>query len=106
MFTHVLDVRRAPMSALFAFLIAFRASEVFAVSASPQAGGRADIDARLRELTRKGFAGQVLVAHDALGLTPDPAPSFVKRYAHLSEEIVNAAQTYADEVRKGKFPQR
>ncbi len=50
--------------------------------------------------------GQVLVAHDALGLTPDPAPSFVKRYAHLGEEIVKAAQSYADEVRTGKFPQR
>jgi 3-methyl-2-oxobutanoate hydroxymethyltransferase len=50
--------------------------------------------------------GQVLVAHDALGLTPDPAPSFVKRYAHLGEEIVKAVQSYADEVRTGKFPQR
>lgn len=50
--------------------------------------------------------GQVLVAHDALGLTPDPAPSFVKRYAQLGEEIVKAAQSYAREVRTGKFPER
>jgi 3-methyl-2-oxobutanoate hydroxymethyltransferase len=50
--------------------------------------------------------GQVLVAHDALGLTPDPAPSFVKRYAHLGEEMVKAAQAYAEEVRSGKFPSR
>jgi 3-methyl-2-oxobutanoate hydroxymethyltransferase len=53
-----------------------------------------------------GCDGQVLVAHDALGLTPDPAPSFVKRYAHLGEEIVKAAEAYAREVRGGKFPER
>jgi 3-methyl-2-oxobutanoate hydroxymethyltransferase len=50
--------------------------------------------------------GQVLVAHDALGLTPDPVPSFVKRYAQLGDEIVKAAQAYAQDVRKGQFPQR
>jgi 3-methyl-2-oxobutanoate hydroxymethyltransferase len=50
--------------------------------------------------------GQVLVAHDALGITPDPAPSFVKRFAHLGEQIVKAAESYAGEVRTGKFPTR
>jgi 3-methyl-2-oxobutanoate hydroxymethyltransferase len=50
--------------------------------------------------------GQVLVAHDLLGLTPDPAPSFVQRYANLGTEIVEAAEHFAHDVRKGKFPQR
>ena len=54
---------RVPMSACFAFVIAFRASTVFAVSGSLQAGGRVDIDARVQQMARKGFAGQVLVAH-------------------------------------------
>src|SRR6516225_7982728 len=33
--------------------------------------------------------GQVLVSHDALGLTDNPPP-FAKQYAHLSEEILSA----------------
>jgi 3-methyl-2-oxobutanoate hydroxymethyltransferase len=53
-----------------------------------------------------GCDGQVLVAHDALGLTPDHAPAFVKRYANLGEELVKAAEAYAREVRAGTFPER
>ena len=48
--------------------------------------------------------GQVLVYHDFLGLTTGKAPKFVKRYAALAEEITKAAQTFADDVRKGTFP--
>ena len=48
--------------------------------------------------------GQVLVLHDMLGLTTGKAPKFVKRYANLAEEITRAANTYAEEVRTGKFP--
>src|SRR4030081_1098798 len=51
-----------------------------------------------------GTDGQVLVFHDALGLTTGKAPKFVKRYANLAEEIGNAAQRYAKEVAEGEFP--
>jgi 3-methyl-2-oxobutanoate hydroxymethyltransferase len=51
-----------------------------------------------------GTDGQVLVFHDALGLTTGKAPKFVKRYANLAEEIGNAAQRFAKEVAGGEFP--
>ena len=48
--------------------------------------------------------GQVLVYHDLLGLTEGRAPRFVKRYAHVSEEIRRALTAYAGEVRTGAYP--
>jgi 3-methyl-2-oxobutanoate hydroxymethyltransferase len=48
--------------------------------------------------------GQVLVFHDFIGLTTGKAPKFVKRYANLADEITRAAQSFADDVRKGTFP--
>jgi len=48
--------------------------------------------------------GQVLVSYDALGLFDEFTPPFVKQYARLGELIIEAARTYADEVRAGKFP--
>jgi 3-methyl-2-oxobutanoate hydroxymethyltransferase len=51
-----------------------------------------------------GCDGQVLVYHDLLGLTEGHLPRFVKRYANLSGEIRDALAAYADEVRKGAFP--
>jgi 3-methyl-2-oxobutanoate hydroxymethyltransferase len=48
--------------------------------------------------------GQVLVYHDLLGLTEGRAPRFVKRYAHLAEQILNALTTYRGEVRTGAYP--
>jgi len=48
--------------------------------------------------------GQVLVTHDALGLTGDAAPSFVKRFAHLGDLISEGAQAYIQEVKDGRFP--
>ena len=48
--------------------------------------------------------GQVLVTHDILGLFEAFKPKFVKRYANLGEQMKNAFQDYAEEVRKGKFP--
>jgi 3-methyl-2-oxobutanoate hydroxymethyltransferase len=48
--------------------------------------------------------GQVLVWHDLLGLTRGHVPRFVKRYANLSETILDALQRYADEVRSAAFP--
>lgn len=49
--------------------------------------------------------GQVLVIDDLLGLTPDPMPRFVKRYANLRGTIKKAAKAYAEEVRQKKFPE-
>jgi 3-methyl-2-oxobutanoate hydroxymethyltransferase len=48
--------------------------------------------------------GQVLVSHDAFGLSQGKAPSFVKQYADLGTELKKAAETYISEVRAGHFP--
>lgn len=48
--------------------------------------------------------GQVLVTHDLLGLTVGHVPKFVKQYASLRDEIVDAAARYADDVRARRFP--
>jgi 3-methyl-2-oxobutanoate hydroxymethyltransferase len=48
--------------------------------------------------------GQVLVTHDALGLTTDFNPRFVRRYAHLDEQIGGHVQQYINDVRSGAFP--
>jgi len=50
-------------------------------------------------------SGQVLVWHDLLGLSEGPAPRFVKAYADLSATIRAAIETYADEVRRGAYPE-
>lgn len=49
--------------------------------------------------------GQVLVYHDLLGYS-DMQPKFVKSYASLNDEITNALNAYASEVREGLFPAR
>ncbi len=48
--------------------------------------------------------GQILVTHDLLGLNPDFAPKFVKRYAHLSDVIQNAVIDFISEVQSETFP--
>lgn len=48
--------------------------------------------------------GQVLVAEDILGLFSAFKPRFVKRYAELGNEIEEAAERYAREVRARSFP--
>ncbi|MBX6377382.1 MAG: 3-methyl-2-oxobutanoate hydroxymethyltransferase [Clostridia bacterium] len=48
--------------------------------------------------------GQVLVAHDVLGLYQGKTPSFVRQYANLAEVIARAAAAYAADVRSGAFP--
>lgn len=48
--------------------------------------------------------GQVLVFHDALGLHPGPAPRFVRRYAALHQQSVQALGGFAADVRSGSFP--
>ena len=48
--------------------------------------------------------GQVLVFHDMLGLFDDFKPKFVKRYAHLKKEAIEAVKLYTKEVKEGAFP--
>ncbi len=47
---------------------------------------------------------QVLVVHDLVGLTPGPAPKFVKRYADVRTQIADAAKAFASEVSSGAYP--
>ncbi len=51
-----------------------------------------------------GCDGQVLVAHDMLGLFQELQPRFVKQYADLGREVVRAVEDYCREVREGTFP--
>jgi 3-methyl-2-oxobutanoate hydroxymethyltransferase len=48
--------------------------------------------------------GHVLVLHDMLGLTPDPAPRFVKRYANLSQTIAAAVRSYTADIENRRYP--
>lgn len=48
--------------------------------------------------------GQILVAHDMLGLFNDLRPRFVKQYADLGATIVTAVEQYCRDVREGRFP--
>ena len=47
---------------------------------------------------------QVLVWQDLMGLTPEPGPRFVKRYADLRGLLTAAAQSFAEEVATGTYP--
>jgi 3-methyl-2-oxobutanoate hydroxymethyltransferase len=51
-----------------------------------------------------GCDGQVLVTHDLLGIFERFTPKFVKRYAHLAEEMRRAFTKFNDEVRTNTFP--
>jgi len=51
-----------------------------------------------------GCDGQVLVTHDALGLTTDFNPRFVRRYASLDATITEAVRHYVADVRGHLFP--
>jgi 3-methyl-2-oxobutanoate hydroxymethyltransferase len=48
--------------------------------------------------------GQVLVFHDLLGIFGGHEPRFVKRYAHLREDMIRAVTAYAADVRRHRFP--
>ena len=48
--------------------------------------------------------GQVMVITDLIGLTGDPAPRFVKRYADLRSTLADAAQRWAKDVAEGHYP--
>jgi len=48
--------------------------------------------------------GQILVTEDLVGLFSDFTPKFVKRYAELGAQIADAAKSYSEDVRSGRFP--
>lgn len=47
---------------------------------------------------------QVLVWQDLLGLTPNPAPRFVRRYADLRGTITDAVSRWTKDVETGHYP--
>lgn len=48
--------------------------------------------------------GQVLVLYDLLGLFDDFVPKFVKPYAHLKADALQALRRFKEEVEQEKFP--
>lgn len=48
--------------------------------------------------------GQVLVSHDMLGLYERFKPKFVRRYAELGKEMMEATSSYIEDVKSGAFP--
>lgn len=48
--------------------------------------------------------GQILVLYDLLGLFDEFVPKFVKPYAHLKADALQALRRYREEVENGKFP--
>jgi 3-methyl-2-oxobutanoate hydroxymethyltransferase len=48
--------------------------------------------------------GQILVLYDLLGLFDEFLPKFVKPYAHLKADALQALRRYKEEVEQGKFP--
>ena len=48
--------------------------------------------------------GQVLVINDLLGLDESFKPKYVKTYANLSKEIMNAVVRFVEDVTSGKYP--
>lgn len=51
-----------------------------------------------------GCDGQVLVTHDLLGLFDRFTPKFVKKYAALRSEMINAFTAYKHDVESSAFP--
>jgi 3-methyl-2-oxobutanoate hydroxymethyltransferase len=48
--------------------------------------------------------GQVLVMHDMLGLNKGFSPKFLRRYANLYDVIIEAVQSYIEDVKSSDFP--
>jgi len=51
-----------------------------------------------------GVDGQVLVTHDMLGMTHEFNPRFLRRYLNMYEEMTNAFEQYAKDVKAVDFP--
>ncbi len=50
--------------------------------------------------------GQVLVYHDLLGMLPGNSPKFVRRYAEIREQQLDAVRRWCTDVRDRTFPTR
>jgi 3-methyl-2-oxobutanoate hydroxymethyltransferase len=48
--------------------------------------------------------GQVLVSHDMFGMTEGFSPRFLRRYAHVGQEMSNAVKQYIVDVKDKAFP--
>ncbi len=48
--------------------------------------------------------GQVLVINDLVGLSEEPLPKFVKKYAEIRKTMTKATKDFVNEVRNGAFP--
>lgn len=51
-----------------------------------------------------GTDAQVIVWQDLVGLTPGPAPKFVRRYADVRQVIADAISSWDGDVRSGAYP--
>jgi 3-methyl-2-oxobutanoate hydroxymethyltransferase len=47
---------------------------------------------------------QVIVWQDLLGITNDPAPKFVRRYADLRSVMTDAVRAWTEDVSSGAYP--
>lgn len=48
--------------------------------------------------------GQLLYFHDMMGITDDFRPKHVKRYAHVSQVMVQGVKSFLSDVERGNFP--
>jgi 3-methyl-2-oxobutanoate hydroxymethyltransferase len=46
-----------------------------------------------------------MICSDILGIFQAFTAKFVKKYANLGEQTLKAMEAYAEDVRKGKFPE-
>jgi 3-methyl-2-oxobutanoate hydroxymethyltransferase len=51
-----------------------------------------------------GVDGQVLVVHDMLGINNEFSPRFLRKYANLYEQMMDAFRQYIADVKSGDFP--
>lgn len=51
-----------------------------------------------------GTDAQVIVWQDLLGLTPDPAPRFVRRYANLRDVMTQGIKSWVADVESREYP--
>jgi 3-methyl-2-oxobutanoate hydroxymethyltransferase len=51
-----------------------------------------------------GTDAQVIVWQDLLGLTPDPAPRFVRRYANLRDLMKESVGQWVEDVQDRTYP--
>ncbi len=49
--------------------------------------------------------GQLLIVSDMLGVFQAFTPKFVKKYANLAEQTINAMKEYVSDVKQAKFPE-